>query len=64
MARYVSYEEYKTWCASRFPPLEDNEPAPGFCNTLPADGDEPCPVTVRSARFDRVVVTPRPKGST
>ncbi len=59
----LSFEEYAAWCASRVPPISSGAPPESYTNTIPAESDESCPVTVRSTRYDCVVVTPRPKGS-
>lgn len=58
----LSYEDYKAWCASRFPPLTDGGVPPSLMPTIPANTSDSCPVTVRSVD-SRAVITPRSKGS-
>lgn len=56
----LSFEDYARWCRSRFPAIDPGDGPESSANTIVAEPDsEPCPVTVRSAHNDRVVVTPR-----
>jgi len=67
---HMSYNEYVLWCLSRRPasaqPAEEGPES--SADTIPAGPDsdghdrcdscDPCPVTVRSAPEDRVILTP------
>lgn len=57
----LSYEDYARWCRSRVPAVDPGSGPDSSANTILAstDSSDACPVTVRSAHNDRVVVTPR-----
>ena len=60
----LTYAEYAEWCVSRFPAFDPGEEKRATAATMaPSDEDEACPSTVRSEPGDRIVVTPRPRGS-
>ena len=58
----LSFEEYSAWCRSRFPEIDPGPAPDSYANTIPASTEEPCPVTVRSAR-GCVLVTPNSQRS-
>ena len=63
MRSELSFEDYASWCKSRFPASDPESCPDSFRQTMyPDPSDEPCPVTVRSSR-DRVILTPAAKRS-
>jgi len=64
MSSSLSFEQYVQWCLSNAPgEAPDHElescPASSAKTVLAAPGADTCPVTVRSAQDDRVILTPR-----
>ena len=56
----LSFEDYSRWCRSRFPAIDPGDGPVSTADTvLASPSDEACPVTVRSAHDERVVLTPR-----
>lgn len=59
MQSLLSFEEYSAWCMSRKPPFDPGHCPVSLATTVPPDSNDSCPVTVRSANSDHMVITPQ-----